>query len=117
MSLNVAMPPTGPCLILGNTSRAHELFLDANPGWINPDQWQGLIQKNPRYPCIFSWILINTGDQEMGANLLRQTTIFLDEILPASLEHADAWNPEIFYLTNGDTEKALNSIALVPARK
>ena len=97
-------------LLFGNEERARELFLAANPSWLDPAQWERLIQVNPRYPCLFSWILINTGDEVMGANLLRQTISFLDEALPAAVEHADRWMPDMCYLTNGDTEKALRSI-------
>jgi len=97
-------------LLLGNYDRARELFVEANSGWLDPDQWERLMQQNPRYPCIFSWILINTGDEVIGADLLQQTTAFLDEALPAAIEHADNWAPEICYLTSGDTEKALRSI-------
>jgi TolB-like protein/DNA-binding winged helix-turn-helix (wHTH) protein len=97
-------------LLLGHKERARELFLEANPGWLDPEQWQGLIQKNPRYPCILSWILINTGDEAMGIALLRQTTTFLDKTLPMVLEHADRWAPDLCYLTSGDTEKALGTI-------
>ena len=101
----------GPiALLLGNKDRARELFLDAHPGWLDPHQWERLIQDNPRYPCIFSWILINTGDEELGNDLLWQTTTFLDETLPAVVEHTDEWTPDICYLTSGDIEKALNSI-------
>ena len=99
-------------MLFGDEERARELFLAANPGWLDPAQWERLIQANPRYPCMFSWILMNTGDKELGAELLRQTTIFLDETLPAAMEHAGAWNPEICYLTSGDTEKALDSIEM-----
>ncbi len=97
-------------LLLGNKERAREFFVAATPGWLDPTQWERLIQVNPRYPCLFSWILINTGDEVMGANLLRQTISFLDEALPAAVEHADRWMPDMCYLTNGDTEKALRSI-------
>ena len=97
-------------LLFGDEERARELFLAANPGWLDPAQWERLIQANTRYPCMFSWILMNTGDKELGAELLRQTTIFLDETLPVTMQHADAWNPEICYLASGDTEKALDSI-------
>ncbi len=99
-------------LLFGNEERARELFLAANPGWLDPAQWERLIQVNPLYPCYFSWILMNTGDKELGADLLRQTTIFLDETLPAARQHADAWAPDICYLTSGDTEKALDSIEM-----
>jgi len=99
-------------LLFGDEERARELFLTATPGWLDPAQWERLIQVNPRYPCMFSWILMNTGDKELGADLLRQTTIFLDETLPAAKQHVDAWSPEMCYLTNGDTEKALDSIEM-----
>ena len=99
-------------LLLGNEDRARGLFLAANPSWLVPDQWESLIPENPRYPCMFSWILINTGDEALGADLLRQTTTFLDKTLPAVMEHTDRWSPEICYLTAGDTEKALASIEM-----
>jgi len=99
-------------MLLGDKDRARELFVAANPDWLEPDQWERLIPENPRYPCMFSWILINTGDEALGADLLRQTTTFLDETWPAIKEHVDAWNPEICYLTSGDTEKALASIEM-----
>jgi len=91
-------------LFFGDEERARELFLAANPGWVDPTQWERLIQDDSRFSCMFSWILMNTGDKELGADLLRQTTIFLD--------HADKWSPEICYLTSGDTEKALDSIEM-----
>jgi hypothetical protein len=97
-------------VLLGNKDRARELYVDANPGWLDPNQWERLIQENPRYPCIFSWILIHTGDEKLGYDLLRQTTIFLDETLPVAVEHADRWMPDICYLNSGDNEKALGSI-------
>ena len=97
-------------LLFGNEERARELFLAANPGWMDPMQWERLIQDDSRYSCMFSWILINTGDEVMGANLLRQTITFLDEALPAAVEDTDWWIPDMCYLTNGDTEKALRSI-------
>ena len=102
-------------MVFGNEERARELFLAANPGWLDPAQWERLIPGNYRYPCMFSWILMNTGDQELGADLLRQTTIFLDETLPAAMQHAHAWSPEICYLTSGDTEKALDAIEIALA--
>ena len=99
-------------MFFGDEERARELFLAANPGWVDPTQWERLIQDDSRFSCMFSWILMNTGDKELGADLLRQTTIFLDETLPAARQHADKWSPEICYLTSGDTEKALDSIEM-----
>jgi hypothetical protein len=97
-------------VLLRNKDRARELFVDANPGWLDPEQWDRLIQSKLLLPCMFSWILINTGDEKLGNDLLRQTMIFHEETLPAAIEHADMFVPDICYLTSGDNEKALNSI-------
>jgi len=97
-------------LLLGDKNRAREIYLLSVPGWLNPDQWQDLISIYNTYGCIFSWILINTGDPKLGEQLLKQTTVFLNETLPDVDEHADLYAPEICYLTAGDTEKALQSI-------
>lgn len=97
-------------LVFGNTNRARELLLDARPGWLIPDQWSQLIQQNPRYACLTSWILINTGDEAIGSQLLQQTTTYLDEFLPSFIEHPDNWMPDICYLASGETEKALHSV-------
>ena len=97
-------------LMLGDKYRAREIFVLSVPGWLNPDQWEDLISIYDTNGCIFSWILINTGDPELGEQLLKQTTVFLTETLPALDEHADWYAPEICYLTAGDTEKALKSI-------
>ena len=53
---------------------------------------------------------MNTGDEELGADLLKQTTVFLEEALPAAIEHADRYAPDRCFLVAGDTEKALHSI-------
>ena len=97
-------------LALGDEDRARELFLTANPGWLEPSHWQGLINRYETAGCIFSWILMNTGDEELGADLLKQTTVFLEESLPDAIEHADRYTPDICFLVAGDTEKALRSI-------
>jgi len=101
----------GPAeLVFGHTNRARELFLDAWPGWLIPDQWSQRIHENPRYACLASWVLINSGDEALGTQLLQQTTTFLDEVLPAFIEHPDNWMPDVCYLASGDTEKALLSM-------
>lgn len=53
---------------------------------------------------------MNTGDEELGTQLLQQTTQFLDVDLAAVNEHVDLQNPDACYLTAGDTEKALLTI-------
>jgi TolB-like protein/lipoprotein NlpI len=98
-------------LVLGNKDRAREWYLVANPAWLDPDHQQDA--RNLHYNgCIVSWILLNTGDEDLGQKYLDETTLFMDETLPALIEHADYYQPEVCYLTAGDTEKALQSIEL-----
>jgi TolB-like protein/Tfp pilus assembly protein PilF len=94
----------------GDTQRAREIYLSAQPGWAEPDQWKGLIENFATHGCVMSWVFLNTGDPQLGSDLLVQTTAFLDESLPAVMEHTDSWLPDICYLTAGDTEKALTTI-------
>ena len=57
-----------------------------------------------------SWIFLNMGDSELGQELLEQATDYLENTLPAAIEHADRYTPDICHLTAGDTEKALASL-------
>jgi TolB-like protein/DNA-binding winged helix-turn-helix (wHTH) protein len=97
-------------LILGDTARAREIYLSANPGWLDPSQWQGLVERHNTRGCVVSWLLMNTGDEDLGAELLQQTTTLLTETFPAVMEHVDFYFTEFCHLTAGDTEKALQSI-------
>ena len=97
-------------LSLGNTRHAREIYLSAVPGWLDPAQWQELLGRHQTNGCIFAWILINTGDEDLGKKLLQQSTTFMDDALPAVFEHPDLYAPELCYLTAGNTDKALQSI-------
>lgn len=97
-------------LIAGDTDQARELYLRVNPGWIDPKDWAQLISRQPQTGCIMSWILINTGEPELGQMLLEQSTTYLEHTLPAAIEHADRYAPDTCYLVAGDTEKALASL-------
>jgi len=94
----------------GDPQSARKIYLSAVPGWAEPSQWPDLIEHYATHGCAVSWIFLNTGDEQLGKDLLAQTTAFLDQSLPAVREHVDTWVPEICYLTAGDTEKALDMI-------
>jgi hypothetical protein len=97
-------------LILGDKNRARAIYLSAVPGWLEPDQWQDLLYRYPEDGCIVAWLLLNTGDEDLGGQLLQQSTVYLEETLPFADEHADWMASEICYLTAGDTNKALQTI-------
>jgi len=97
-------------LTQGDIQQSLEIYLSTNPGWLEPDQWQALIERTAASSCIVSWLLISTGDADRGLALLQQTTTYFEESLPAAIEHSDSYYPEICYLASGDTGKALQSI-------
>jgi tetratricopeptide (TPR) repeat protein len=69
---------------------------------LDPDQWQDSLGLYQAHGCFFAWILMNTGDEDLGRSLLQEATVFLEETLPASIEHADIYNPEICFLAAGN---------------
>jgi len=97
-------------LIEGDIKLSRELFLSTEPGWLDSDQWPKLVETERKDACVVAWVLMNTGDQDLGSALLRQATTYMDESLPLVVEHSDWDFPEICYLMAGDTEKALLSI-------
>ena len=97
-------------LIAGDTVRARELLLQVEPGWLQPLEWERLIRSEPPVACTTAWVFLNTGDPELGQSLLEQATAYVEQTLPAAIEHADRYEPEICYLTAGDAEKALATL-------
>ncbi len=97
-------------LSAGDTAKARELYLQADPEWLTPDSWGQLTRSDPHGACIMSWILINTDDADLGRALLDQTIVYLERDLPAAIEHADRSEPDACYLVAGDAEKALASL-------
>jgi len=97
-------------LIAGDNERARALVLQAEPGWLEREQWEPLIRRLPQEACGMSWVLLHTGAPELGQALLEQATAYLETTLPAAIEHADRYSPDICYLTAGDTDKALASL-------
>jgi TolB-like protein/Tfp pilus assembly protein PilF len=94
----------------GDIQLAREIELTSEPGWLEPEQWPELVERSRRGACAVAWVLMNTGDEELGSALLRQATSYLDDFLPLAVEHPDWDHSEVCYLTAGDTEKALLSI-------
>jgi TolB-like protein len=94
-------------LLIGDIHRARETFVLSDPGWLRQDRWSNLIEVDSTDTCIFSWILLNTGDPESGQALVDQTIAFLERDLSTVVEHVDSHGLEICYLTVGDTAGAL----------
>jgi tetratricopeptide (TPR) repeat protein len=97
-------------LILGDPQRALDIYLTFTPDWRNPDRWPELLELFKNHACTVAWLMINTGETQLGEELLAQSVVFFEEALPTVFEHPDGNRPEICYLTVGEKEKALSSI-------
>ncbi len=93
----------------GDLAEAREIYLEADPEWMNPEVWERLVDNDPTSACLIAWTLTQTGEETLGASLLDQTLAFMTT-LPGLVEHADIWNAQFCYLAAGDTEKALTLI-------
>ena len=94
-------------LTQGDIQLSREIFLTSSPGWLEPDQWPELVERSRRGACTVAWVLMNTGDQDLGSALLHQAISYIDDSLPLAVEHSDWDFPEVCYLMVGDIEKSL----------
>jgi len=96
-------------LIYGDPAGAREIIVQTNPGWLEPDQWDGLIDQRPGNACLMAWTLSHTGDEEMGAALLDKALAFVGR-MPEFMEHSERYRIEMCYLAAGQTEKAMEVV-------
>jgi len=97
-------------LTQGDVQLSREIFLSNNPGWLEPDLWPELVERSRKGACTVAWVLMNSGDEDLGSALVDQAISYMDDFLPLAVEHADWDFPEVCYLIAGDTEKALLSV-------
>jgi len=101
-------------LIGGDMQKAREYWLRAEPGWANPEQWQRLISANDTGTdrlngCNFAGVLIGTGDEALGQDLLRQAMHYNENILPGLVQDSHRWQGLGWcYLVEGSVDKALD---------
>ncbi len=96
-------------LIEGDLQAARENLLKFEPGWANPDQWPRLIKTSKEYACNYAGILMGTGDEALGKDLLQQIIYYHEEILPGLIDDSHLWFELGWcYLLDGSYEKAFD---------
>jgi TolB-like protein len=91
-------------------ARARTSFELSDPAFFDRSTWRSSIEEDPQQGCRTAWILFQTGDATMGAELLTATLSYLEDELPGYIEHADRYGAEYCYVIRGDNEKALTAI-------
>ncbi len=101
-------------LLGGDLQKAREYWLRAEPDWADSDNWQRLIsvpltRLDRTNACNFAGILMATGDEAVGQDLLRQAIHYFEDILPGQVQDGQhsrglGW----CYLVAGSFDKALD---------
>ena len=103
---------------VGETGKALELYLAANPGWTDTGQWDRLVDHaGPGTACQVAWLLIHSGDETNGTGLLARASRYAEEELPAVVEHAESHGAIFCQLARGDKQKALATLETLLAHE
>ena len=96
----------------GDLKKAREYFLKWKPGWDDRGQWQQLLkQSGGKGGCVFASILVGTGDEALGRELLVQARRYWEETLPGLVQDSDFRSElPVCYLLDGSDEKALDFV-------
>jgi len=98
-------------LALGDVERASALYLQAEPDWLHPEAWKNLIPNDFSGGCLVAWVLLHSGKEDLGRQLLDKAMVFQEQQLPAAVEHPDRFNADVCYLAAGHQDKALEVMA------
>lgn len=96
-------------MVAGNFEKAREAFEIAEPRFFDRSQWRDAIELNLGQGCGAALVLMRTGDETLGRDLLNMTTTYLETELPGYLEHAELYDQGC-YAVAGDIQKALESL-------
>lgn len=96
-------------IMSGDYQRAREAFEIASPLLFDrATQRAGIEQKSNG--CVVGWLMMQTGEDSRGRELIAMTLDYLENELPNYIEHADRYSYETCYLVRGENEKALQAI-------
>jgi TolB-like protein/Tfp pilus assembly protein PilF len=95
--------------------RARELMLDAEPGYADRNQWARLLNERQQDACVIAWVLMRTGDDALGRELLAQSISYLEDSLPQYIAHADRYSSAACHAALGDVEATLESMSQLVA--
>ncbi len=96
--------------VKGNYTAARQAFEIGEPRFFDSGQWQTAIEEDPDDACFAGMLLLRTGDEALGQQLLVRSLGYLQNELPQFIDHADRYDVETCLLELGQTEAALAAI-------
>lgn len=89
---------------------ARETLEFVEPRYFDPERWREAIEFNASDACLAGYLMLRTGDETLGTELLSVTTEYLSEELPTYIEHADRYSIEDCLIAQGEIDGALAAI-------
>jgi TolB-like protein len=96
----------------GDFEAARANFEISDPDFFDKDKWQTGLETDAGMGCFIGWVLLQTGDGELGHELLDATENYLINVLPNHIDHADRYGVDHCYIANGQVDKALDAFEL-----
>jgi tetratricopeptide (TPR) repeat protein len=93
----------------GDYEKARTAFEMAEPRFFDRSTFRAAIEQQVGQGCLNAWLIMRTGDPELGQELLEMTIRYLEDELPRYIDHADRFGYAGCYLAQGDTQKALDA--------
>ncbi|MDX1459736.1 MAG: hypothetical protein R3348_01650 [Xanthomonadales bacterium] len=92
-------------------------FERSDPDFFSRDRWQAALRRDPAMGCLIGWVLMQTGDEELGRDLVDVTIHHVINELPKYIAHADSISIEACYLAKGDLDRALDHVETMVAHR
>jgi TolB-like protein len=99
----------------GDYPRAKEAFELNEPEFFDPATFRDAIERQTTQGCIVGWLMMQTGEEAQGQQLIDMTLNYVENELPTYVDDADRFGSETCYLVTGDFEKAISTFETVVA--
>jgi len=87
-------------------------FAIAFPRFFDRTTWRSAIELSPGDGCFMAYVLSRSGEDTLGADLLKMTLSYMENELPNYIEHADRYDYTGCYLMTGEYDKAMEFLEL-----
>ena len=97
-------------LMEGELEQARSVLEQYEPRIWSPDTWDGPLKENPSQACTIGWLMMQTGDEALGKELLNQVIRYYEDELPNYVQHPERFDPSGCYLHVGEVDTAVTIV-------
>jgi len=96
----------------GAFAQAREILSKYEPRYFDPEQWPGIMNEGDANACMTGLILIRTGDEQLGSDLLTYAASYWEQTAPLYILHADSYPGWECLAYQGEVEKSLDALEI-----